>query len=610
MVSDGAFRNAPLSRESVEDGAPLLLIFDGLDELVTPGEAAKDVVLTFANRLHSLVANIQGNSNRLLKVVVSGRMPAFQAASRYLTPPRHGAIETRGFLPLQSVGHEDAQWTDDQRITWWEQYSLLKGMPTTMPEAFANPRLAALTNEPLLCYLLALAGFSDENWELAADNRNRIYESLIDSIYERGWGDGAVKRLGPGRTLTKADFLKLMETIALAAWLGGDARVASEEKFSEAIEITDASRAWLEFTNDNGQDVTNLAMNFYLKSSERDQRGFEFTHKSFGEYLAARALIGISREVAEQVRKKPDYAMLDWFKATRTGNASHEMLTFLRDQFRLDIKSANRDQYILLTKFLKASFEILIGKVAEEGFPIAPGTESWRVRETEQGNAECCLWMVANACAYSLADADEDNFRVDVQWTNTEDLSSVLQRLLRIPSCIIILACLSYLNARSQTLVGFRANGASFYKTDLRGTTFAGTFLLDVSFQEAWMDGCRFYACNLQEVNFAGAMMRDVKLHVTRIRGATFTGVREAEIYISPLTLLTAQNLVDLNMHKDLALMLSVDDDLATLADDLRRKLAFFEAAPSRVFEDLIGDLKPEGTQFIDDPEVDNEQSE
>src|SRR5208337_2576116 len=37
------FRQPPLARKVVEEGPPLVLIFDGLDELARPGEAANDL---------------------------------------------------------------------------------------------------------------------------------------------------------------------------------------------------------------------------------------------------------------------------------------------------------------------------------------------------------------------------------------------------------------------------------------------------------------------------------------------------------------------------------------------------------------------------------------
>ncbi|MBN9562347.1 MAG: ATP-binding protein [Alphaproteobacteria bacterium] len=49
--TQGTFRDLPLSRHAVEDGPPLVLLFDGLDELAKPGEAANDLTRLFISKL-------------------------------------------------------------------------------------------------------------------------------------------------------------------------------------------------------------------------------------------------------------------------------------------------------------------------------------------------------------------------------------------------------------------------------------------------------------------------------------------------------------------------------------------------------------------------------
>ena len=80
--TNGSFVQPPLSRAAIEDGPPLLLIFDGLDELARPGEAANEVVNLFSTKLANMVASLKGDGSKAIKVVVSGRMPSFQAAKR------------------------------------------------------------------------------------------------------------------------------------------------------------------------------------------------------------------------------------------------------------------------------------------------------------------------------------------------------------------------------------------------------------------------------------------------------------------------------------------------------------------------------------------------
>ena len=276
----GTFKQSPLARESVEDGPPLILIFDGLDELARPGEGANEVAQLFVSKLMPMLASLSGESPTPVRAIVTGRLPSFQAARLYASAVNQASIEVIGFLPSKSLLDGDASTSEkklaelDQRPEWWRKYASALGASTTVPRALVDTRLSGLTHEPLLCYLLALSGYVIDNWELAADNRNRIYERLVNEVWKRGWGEGG--RQGITRTLTLENFNRLMETIALGAWRGGDTRVATEGRFLETLEITHSGECWEDFKRDSGEDIANLAMNFYLKSSEIERRGFEF----------------------------------------------------------------------------------------------------------------------------------------------------------------------------------------------------------------------------------------------------------------------------------------------------------------------------------------------
>lgn len=591
QTSDSAFSHPPLSRESVEDGAPLLLIFDGLDEIVAPGEAAKDVVGTFANRLHSLVSSISGNNSRKVKVIVSGRMPAFQAANRYLPTPRGGALEAYGFLPHPDAGTANKIWKQDQRVRWWRQYAALKRESPTVPEAFSNDRLESITHEPLLCYLLALAGYANQGWELAADNRNRIYSALIESIYDRGWGDGAIKRLGPGKTLSKNDFIKLMETIALAAWLGGDSRVASEENFDAALEILDTNSAWDSFTGDNGQDVTNLAMNFYLKSSEKSQRGFEFTHKSFGEYLSSRAILSVAEDISANVGRRTEHAMRDWMVATKTGEPTQELLNFLRDEVRLRMSDASDIDYFRKIINLKQKFQILAERVAEEGFPISSVETSWRVMEVQQASSECSVWMILNALSSSLFECGKlEECIIKIDWGDNDDLSRIINRSLANLESSIICDCFSHIDAAGQTFSHFRSNQLNLSHSIIDECVFIACSISG-SFEHAMMNKARFYLCNLESVNFNKASIDGMILQSTSVRNASFEDVDCKEVFISPLSLAVLRTKSDDNIKDKFVLMVSEDEEMNTAYDFVTDRLVMMKDIPISTNNKLVGDM-------------------
>lgn len=587
--TDSAFTSAPLARSAVEDGPPLLLIFDGLDELVAPGEAAKEVVGLFANRLNSLVSTLTGSGNRLIKVVVSGRMPSFQAAEKYLTPPLHGCLEVHGFLPVNEHADSDNDlWTSDQRPQWWSQWAKLKNEPLDTPAAFSAARLAGITHEPLLCYLLALAGYATDHWEQAAENRNRIYSALVDSIYDRGWGEGSPKRHGPGRHMSKSDFNKLMETIALAAWLGGDTKVATVDNFELALDITEAREAWSAFTEDNGDDVTNLALNFYLKSSEVSQRGFEFTHKSFGEYLASRSILAISDEVATQADRRPDYALQDWFKATGTGIFTPEMLHFIRDEARLKVGSTVEKEN---ARSKKIEFQSLAMRAAADGFPVNLNPGGLTRTQFEQANAETCLWVIINSISLAFRSiSEDDNAKIVMHWTSPTHLSSIIHRILHNSPTSIIARCLDNIVADKQEISNINSGAIEMSFSSLRGTLFMGMSISDIDLTKSDLSKARFYQCTVRQASFNSACLDGMTIHASHFYDCYYEN-SSGTVVVSPASL-TLMPLEDINALGDrYSIMLPTEEYRNDIIDFLEKKLRIIRACPAFLTKELVQDL-------------------
>lgn len=511
--SDGSFTQPPLSRTALEDGPPLLLIFDGLDELVAPNDSANDVINTFSARLSNLVAALRGDGSRRIKIVVSGRMPAFQAARRFLAPPKHGCVEAFGYLPVDAreLTHGSDLWAVDQRPLWWKAYAAAINQRPETPPALKTGKLSGITHEPLLCYLLVLAGYATNDWEKAAENRNRIYSTLMQNIYERGWGEGLQKRHGPGKSMRLADFLLLMETIGLAAWLGGDARVATEASFLQTTQITRAELAWESFNADNGSDVTNLAMNFYLKAAEGSQRGFEFTHKSFGEYLAARALLAVAKSVHDLVDRRIEHALKDWSEATKTGVISPEILEFMRDEVRLQIEEGGASETEVV-KSVKVAFQRIAEFAINNGFPFETGT-SWRVQETCQHNAEIATWSIINASAKGLAaHGGGDAAIVNIKWPTPSSLKELINRLTWTTAWSgVFTRCLSFIHAPKSFI-----DGVALYSVDLSGANLSGSIF----------DNVRLLAANLSGANLANASFHGCQLYSVNLKKADLSQSR------------------------------------------------------------------------------------
>lgn len=500
--SGGAFNHPPLSKISIENGPPLILIFDGLDEISAPNESTNDIVQFFTGKLTSLVVAIIGDDKRRLKVIVSGRLPSFQSAKRFLPIGEETAIEVYGFKPpYRTPNEEEGLWSIDQRPIWWRKFANAKSLnEDDIPEAITSNLLESISHEPLLCYLLAISNYTGENWKEAARNTNLIYKGLMNSVYERGWGDGIQKRLGPGKSMTLSEFNTLMQSFGLAAWLGGDARVASETDFLNTLKITRGDAAWEVFKRDNGTDINNLALNFYLKSNELSHRGFEFTHKSFGEYLAARQIVEFAFSIFDLVDRSMDAAIQEWFKATKTGIISFEILRFIENEIRLR-SEGDLDQLRLVRK----AFERMAYSVMTNGH-VSASSPSFQSMLLYNINAETAVWSILSGLALRINEIVEEPELTNIPWKSSHELSQTLHRhhYSRFTS-VSPADCMSYLNGNGQNLVALAIWSARLFGANLSSVSFESCNIFDADMRSANLQKASFIDCKITSSEFTSA---------------------------------------------------------------------------------------------------------
>jgi uncharacterized protein YjbI with pentapeptide repeats len=588
-----SFRQPPLARSVVEDGPPLVLIFDGLDELARPGAAADEVARDFMLRLSQLTSELSGGRAYRLRVIVTGRIPSFQAGRRYAVAADTESYEVLGFLPIGSSkttrsGDRDAtpallplssaerQLLEvDQRRIWWGRYAAAAECPIDPPAALLARETEPLTHEPLLCYLLVLSGYLNRENATSALHQNTIYQELIDEVWRRGWGDrpGDVRREGPGKNLTQEGFNRLMETIALAGWQGGDTRVCGEANFILATKILRTESYWQSFVRDNGPDMTNLAINFYLKMSDTESRGFEFTHKSFGDYLAARALLVAAFDISTLVGRRTDAALREWFSLTSPGRLSQELLHYMANEMRLIANNTGQER----VSELKSRLEDLCSEVLRDGLPANSNADQpWRVADARQRNAEVILWAVLHACVSALSEHRNDA-RLGVSWPNEFAFADLLHRVqtqaskrggdvsysvsrearpkgksrhsINLEGADPVMSCLSHLVARNANCIDMTIWGANLRNADLTGANltnskiqfcdFTGANLTnarlaDASFHCVVLDGSNLENANLLDAKFDTCTFTGTTLHGAIVRGVELKECVRKGVEIAP----------------------------------------------------------------------------
>ena len=208
------------------------------------------------------------------------------------------------------------------------------------PEVLNEAGLNDLTVEPLLLYLLMYSGLAGKDWPEAKENRNRIYEAIFAEVHERDR-----REKGKIAVDSRKDFFTLMECLGLAAWMGGG-RTGSDEDFEHIRDEIYAPDRRKVFENLDQAALKNVAVQFYTHHGSREQPGYAFIHKSFGEYLTARALIKASKAWCEEYGKRNKWGSFaeDWLRLTGGQRLTREIGTFMSDEARLQMKPRSRDE--------------------------------------------------------------------------------------------------------------------------------------------------------------------------------------------------------------------------------------------------------------------------
>lgn len=590
--ADAPFSNAPLNNSSMRGSAQVVLIFDGLDEIAKPGATADQIAQAFVAKLLHLAGQLRGMNERPVKILVSGRLPSYQATVDKVNTVESDQVELIGY-GVQATNRVamdkkyESLFNADLRESWWKKYSKAVGISSDIPMAFKDTRLLSLTNEPLLVYLLVLSGYVTDRWEEAADNRNLIYERLIDEIWERGWGEGSRlnKRAGQGRSLSKDDFIVLMETIALAAWKGGDARICSEAGFFDAVLITKCKSAWDRFKAEGGDDVTNLAMNFYLKSADLSARGFEFTHKSFGEYLVARALIKIADRSANLVQQRIGYAMDEWHGACGTGKMTGEVLLYIRDEVR--IVSLRRG--VEYTLSLKEGFQEIALEASQTGF--TPGTANWKESEVQQRNSEIATWAILNALFRAAHPIVGDRALIKINWPNKIDaFRSLIQRVNPVPHRELPLnTCFSGVVAPQSRLFALFHENVDLSYCDLTNSNFSGGWLANSKFVGTKLEDSRFFRCSLDNATFEDASMDGVSFYRCTFRNRSPLSIKSKGFNVDKWSILSTdyailkQAIDDFNVE-DSGRIVFADRLGGGDSSDLRTRLDLLDSSENIIF--------------------------
>jgi len=535
---DGVLVGNPVDPESPEP--KLLVIFDGLDELASQGKAAADIARGFVREVEKTVERRNQQVVRL-RVLLSGRELVVQENESEFRRPRQILNLLPYFTPLSAdyknevVVQDEIEYEDpakllqrDARQDWWKNYGVLTGKDFEgLPKELNRDDLTEITAQPLLNYLVALS-FTRDKVDFTKDiNLNSIYEDLVTAVHERGYEKR--RAYGPIRHMTLDQFSRVLEEIGLAAW-HGDGRTTTVSEIEEHCKASGLGSMLNAFQEGAKAGVTQLLAAFFFRQFGRRTSGdptFVFTHKSFGEYLAARRMVRAIEKVSRELEDRtsnPDEgwderdALKYWAQICGPSAMSQYLHTFLLNEVRLRSYTQLGRWQEQLTRLFNF---VLRHAMPMEQLQIA----TFREAMFQSRNAEEALLVALNICAQTIArrsiiqQLEPSTFgtwlmRIEGQSHGKGRLARRSLSFLTLPSVDFFSNELRGAILMSSDLEGANANFICGSEMDLSSST-----LKNARFMRAYLFGS-----NLSNTNFERARLDNADLRMGNLTGANFTG--------------------------------------------------------------------------------------
>jgi uncharacterized protein YjbI with pentapeptide repeats len=527
----------PLTRE--QQAGRWLVIFDGLDELAMQGKLAAEIAAQFVREVQAKAELINLRANRL-KVLISGRELAVQSgAADFKTPGQILHVLPYLVPEAQRGDYEDARGllAEDQRQRWWAKYGEASGRGYGgLPPELNRGELEEVTSQPLLNYLVALSHARGRVDLATESNLNLIYRDLLRAVYERDWGGGSHPAL---EGVSEEKFVRWLEEIAVSAW-HGDGRTTTVEEIKAHTEGSAPKNLLTLLEEGADKGITRLLMAFYFRRAGARDSGdktFEFTHKSFGEYLAARRIVRFLADTHEELARHHDdggkgwderTALVRWVKLFGPSPLDDDLFRFVENEVRI----AGKEKASGWQKTLSD----LIGFELRAGLPMESlSLPTFKEMTRQARNAEESLLVVLHACALTTRELS------NISWPAGKSRHSIsfgelISRLvgqresLSIP---FVLKHLGFLNLERQYLMNTDFSGADFEGANLsegilRGMNLRRAILTAANLSEAFLSGAKLVEADLTGADLSKAVLRggllvNSRLGVYALPGANVT---------------------------------------------------------------------------------------
>jgi len=560
LVKGEHFKKTPLGEKE-----KLIIIFDGLDEISMQGKIGVESAHNFISQVKGLLETYNHQRHRL-SIIITGRdLPVheiekdFKETGQVLHVLPYYGDEILRILEEKYIDDENLL-SEDKRNLWWKKYGQLTGKNyEEFPEELNRNISSEIAAQPLLNYLLALSYGRGEIKFVENTNRNELYRDLIDAVYERG-------KQGKHRTLEyieKKNFEDILEEIAVSAWQG-TGRTTTVSDIEKRCKKSRIDKFLPSFQKNAEDSVLNILMAFYFHQfgeTEEGDKTFEFTHKSFGEYLTARRIVRQLQKTKEKLELQrterrgwtEETALTNWIELCGNVPLNRDIHKFLYDEIPRHERFKVESWQDMLCELIQ--YILKLGMPFEKMDPRPTYYEEMR----QSSNAEEALLATLSACSRFT------NKTSEIKWGNEKSTGEWLSKLYAKStgypafaySCLNNIAFQGYVFLIKEFKLAYLF-GSDLARTDLRyanliqaslyGANLTGANLTGSDLTDAYLDGANLTGTNLKKANLDGADLRHANLSGANLTGADLTGAKLTEADLTGADLSKA-NLAGANLH-------------------------------------------------------------
>lgn len=508
----------------------LIVVFDGLDEISMQGTAGESISKTFIHNL-KIKSGLCSNVNRDIKFIVTGRDLAIQSCENVIKDIKCYLALLAYYIPNKNNMFPPEESSDpykllniDQRLLWWKKFSKQKGFDSeSMPESILTEELEPINSQPLLGYLLALSYLRGSVNFSKKPNLNTIYQDLLESVFDRQYASDSGDSNQVHNSidmLSKADFDILMQEVALAIW-HCNGTTATENYIYHHLKENELDQLLESITIESEKGVSNLLLSFYFRKKGQTDKGestFEFTHKSFGEYLTSKKLVNLiielteahsERKISYRKGKKFEDIISEWIKATGISSFNQYFYSFIEDEFKnLNLPQQKLEEVLeLIQKMLNHSIRY---NFSLENIPKLTYTKML----TYTKNANLALVAFHSACCNVLHAPEDKLFIINDYERRDEDINAWLY-------------VNSYREVLSEYLHHMDFSAVSLFRdtftcSNFSYSTFSNCDMFDVLFCDSYLFCINMSSSELSMCNFENSMLEEADFDVSTISKSIF----------------------------------------------------------------------------------------